>query len=426
MELARIGRPERGLDVGNDDAAPSLLLPHETPYVTETDTGLDFRADTPVGIWGPLTARLIRAHQKIEFALADAINFGRRYGEDYGQWVHETGRSKQGLVDIAWVGRAIEPSRRRDTVSFGHHREVASLPAPMQDTLLDMVEADPQKWPQKRLRAAAMEAQQAIKKAERSLLPAPPVVIPEMDVDLGDATALDLADDLVDLIVTSPPYGLEIGYQQGDVPADDWWDFMARFCREAYRVAADHGRLALNIPLETGPANGSRPTYAQALFAAQRAGWVYRSTIVWHDDQLGKSVARGSVDSASSPYVYAPVEMVLLLSKGDWGRPPPVMPDPSDVDHLDWLAWTNGLWTVPGESRSYEGYPAAFPLSLPTRLIRLLSFPGDLVLDPFLGSGTSAVAALDAGRRFVGRDVSPEAIAITRRRLAAWKGGLRG
>lgn len=234
--------------------------------------------------------------------------------------------------------------------------------------------------------------------------------------EVGSALTLPLEEDSVHLIVTSPPYGVGIEYEDsGDIQAALWPNFMHRWLREAYRVTVEGGRLALNVPLDT-TRGGFRPTYAQAVEAAQDAGWTYRSTIVWEDGQMGKSNARGSVDSQAAPHIYAPVEMIALFCKERWGRTPPC---PPDLDHLLWLYWTNGLWRFNGESRAWEGHPAAFPLELPHRLVQLLSFPGDVVLDPFCGSGTTLLAAHQLGRQAVGFDRSRVYVASALRRIEA-------
>lgn len=393
---------------------PALVLAAEQVYVTETPTGLIFRQDTPFPVWSVLIDRLIRAHKRLEFALADAINFGHGYGERYANWVHESQLAKRTLHQIAWVGREIEASRRREDISFAHHVEVASLPPKMQDSLLKLAAGNG--WKREEIRDAARQARAQIKAAERALLAVPTVIDPDVRILVGDARSLNMEDATVDLVVTSPPYALAQAYAGGDVASDDWFDFMLAWLTEAYRVSRIGGRLALNVPIDTSPEYGSRPTYGHALVAAERAGWVYRSTIVWHDDQLGKSTARGSLDSASSPYIYFPGEMILLMQKGlDWGRPDPDVR--GVVDHQSWLDWTNGHWEVSGESSPWEDHPAPYPLEIPRRLIALLSFAGDLVLDPFTGSGTTAVAAVAAGRRFYGVDVSQAYVESTLRRV---------
>lgn len=118
-----------------------LISGHETAFVSETPTGLQFDGETPIEVWAPLTVRLIVAHKRLEWALADCINFGESaYGDLYAQWVTETGLSKKTLANIASVGRSIERSRRREALSFAHHAEVAYLPIPEQNRLLEAAE----------------------------------------------------------------------------------------------------------------------------------------------------------------------------------------------------------------------------------------------------------------------------------------------
>jgi site-specific DNA-methyltransferase (adenine-specific) len=234
-------------------------------------------------------------------------------------------------------------------------------------------------------------------------------------IEVADAGRLPLADESVDLTVTSPPYGLEMPYAGALDPAEGWAAFMRRWLREAYRVARQGGRLALNVPLDTTK-GGNRPTYPQAWAAAQAAGWSYRWAVVWYEGNISRSVARGSQDSASAPHVIAPVEIVAVFHKGEWRREPPC---PSDLAHEEWLEWTCGVWRFGGEGRSWERHPAAFPEELPRRLIKLLSFPGDTVLDPFVGSGTTALAAHRLGRAAIGFDITAEYVGSAKRRLQA-------
>jgi site-specific DNA-methyltransferase (adenine-specific) len=264
---------------------------------------------------------------------------------------------------------------------------------------------------------ATLEIRVQEARVEQPLLPRPlPAPLPQdIRIEVADAGALPLPDDSVDLIVTSPPYGLDKAYSDGDDHAEDvgWRLKMQGWLREMYRVSRDGGRLAINVPLDT-TLGGFRPTYAQTVFLADVAGWRYRATIVWNEGNVNKSTARGSMDSAGCPHIIAPVEMVALFSKGDWRRD---APNGGDLDHQEWLDWTNGLWTFGGESRPWEGHPAAFPEELPRRLIKLLSFPGDTVLDPFVGSGTTTLVAYRLGRKAIGFDASAEYVESARRRL---------
>lgn len=130
------------VDVLPEDIGDILVQGHEHDYVTETPTGLVFAPDTPIEVWGALVERLQRQQKLVEWAIADAVNFGEHaYGEMYAQWVEETGLGKRTLQNIASVGRRIESSRRREAVSFSHHAEVAYLPVPDQESLLDAAES---------------------------------------------------------------------------------------------------------------------------------------------------------------------------------------------------------------------------------------------------------------------------------------------
>lgn len=395
---------------------PALLLPTEQTYVTETPTGLVFAADTPIEIWGPLTERLIRQHKRIEWAIGDALQFGeRRYGDTYTAWVHETGLAENTLATIKWVAGKIESSRRREDVGWSHHREVAGLDSPEdQDRVLE--EAADKGMTRLDLREKVKEVKQERKREKAHAAPAPePEQIPSAVVcKVADARNMPLEDETVDLIVTSPPYGLEIGYEGGDVDPAEWSDFMLHWLVDAWRVTKWQGRLALNIPLDTSEPY-PRPTYSQAIHAAEEAGWNYQATIVWHENNTTKgNRSLGSVNSAARPCPVDSSEMIVLLSKGEWG---PSSKGKDDISPEEWQAAGRGPWTFSGESHAWELHPAPFPVELPRRLIKYLCRVGDTVLDPFAGSGTTLVAALECGRRAIGFDVSEKYVASALRRV---------
>jgi len=264
------------------------------------------------------------------------------------------------------------------------------------------------------VKQACREARQEARREETAAKPVPAPQDIAARIEQADASSLPLEAGTVDLIVTSPPYGIEIGYAGGDVPFADWQAFMQAWLAEAFRVTRHTGRLCVNVPLDTN-CGGWRPAYAQTVEAALAAGWRYRTTIVWEEGNVSRSIARGSVDSHAAINVTCGDEMIAVFYKGEWARDDG---DTADIPHEDWLAWTNGHWRFGGESRPFEDHPAPFPEELPKRLILLFSGRGATVLDPFAGSGTTALVASRLGRQAIGFDLDPQCVASARRRLA--------
>jgi site-specific DNA-methyltransferase (adenine-specific) len=206
----------------------------------------------------------------------------------------------------------------------------------------------------------------------------------------------------VDLIVTSPPYNVGISYDNYD-DARSYAEYLV-FTREwlaaCLRVARPDGRLCLNIPLDTAE-QGPIGSVITAL--ALEIGWRYRTTIVWNEGNLSKGTAWGSWLSASAPHVIAPVELIVVLYREHWKKQERGV---SDLTADEFKAWAGaqGVWTFNGAAPN--GHPAPFPLELPRRCIKLFSYVGDTVLDPFAGSGTTLLAARQLGRRAVGVELS--------------------
>jgi site-specific DNA-methyltransferase (adenine-specific) len=230
----------------------------------------------------------------------------------------------------------------------------------------------------------------------------------------ADFLSLVLPPASVDLIVTSPPYGVDVDYATFDdgLPYDQYLDFASRWLARCREVAKPDGRLCLNLPLDKNK-GGHQSVYADVLQVARRAGWNYFSTIVWNEQNISRRTAWGSWTSASAPYVIAPVEVIVLLYKDSWAKQ---RKGESDIGRDEFIAWTNGVWTFGGETRAV-GHPAPFPLDLPRRCIRLFSYVGDTVLDPFAGSGTTLLAAWETGRRAIGVEVSEEYCRVAETRL---------
>jgi site-specific DNA-methyltransferase (adenine-specific) len=255
----------------------------------------------------------------------------------------------------------------------------------------------------------------------------------------GDARALPLADQTVHLIVTSPPYNARVAYDNYDdwLPWEEYWrGLIEPALRECYRVLVDGGRIALNMPnvlrqnvTEGGrlveyvarggrkwkPAGSNGTPWSvvvdEHLWPLLRsAGFEPRERLIWvkagePDDAVvcNSSTAWGSWRSATNPVLRAIAEPVFIASKGNFQREP----GQSDLTRDEFMLFTRNTWFITtGEASQNVAHPAKFPLELPRRLIKLYSYVGDVVLDPFMGSGTTLRAAKNLGRHALGVEQS--------------------
>ncbi|MHC1573719.1 MAG: DNA-methyltransferase [Candidatus Syntropharchaeales archaeon] len=225
-----------------------------------------------------------------------------------------------------------------------------------------------------------------------------------------------IEDGTIDLIVTSPPYNVDIGYGSFDdeIPYDLYLEFTEKWLERAFNLVKDDGRFCLNIPLDKNK-GGQQSVYADIVTIAKQIGWNYHSTIIWNEQNISRRTAWGSWLSASAPYVIAPVEMIAVLYKNRWKKTSGS--GKSDIVKDEFMEWTNGVWNFSGESKKRIGHPAPFPLELPRRCIKLFTFVGDTVLDPFLGSGTTLVACALTGRKGIGVEIDREYCEIAKNRL---------
>ena len=219
----------------------------------------------------------------------------------------------------------------------------------------------------------------------------------------------------VDLIVTSPPYNVSIEYGavRDDISYSEYLEFTRRWLERARAFSRDDGRLCLNIPLDKN-LGGQQPVYGDILQLARKAGWHYHSTIIWNEQNISRRTAWGSWRSARAPYVIAPVEVILVMYRDQWRKARPGM---SDISRDEFIDWTNGVWTFGGEKRKKTRHPAPFPVELPRRCIRLFSYVGDTVLDPFLGSGTTLLACAELGRKGIGVEIDPVYCGVAEERI---------
>ena len=226
-------------------------------------------------------------------------------------------------------------------------------------------------------------------------------------------------DESIDLLVTSPPYNVDIHYNsfQDDIPYEKYLEFTESWLEKAYRLMKPDGRMCLNIPLDKSKGRkgaGFQSVYADVVQIAKKVGWKYFSTIIWNEGNISRRTAWGSWMSARAPYVIAPVEVIVLFYKERWHK---INKGISDINRDEFMEWTNGFWTFSGESKKKIGHPAPYPVELPKRCIKLFSYVGDTVLDPFLGSGSTLIAAATLNRNGIGIEIDENYCELAKNRL---------
>jgi len=229
-------------------------------------------------------------------------------------------------------------------------------------------------------------------------------------------TTDEISKESIDLIVTSPPYNVDIEYSlHNDKESyNDYLEFTGKWLKKCFDLTKEDGRFCLNIPLDKNK-GGQQSVCADITTIAKQVGWKYHSTIIWNEGNISRRTAWGSFMSASAPYVIAPVEVIVVLYKKSWKKTSGTLK--SDIDKHDFMNWTNGVWTFNGESKKKIGHPAPFPIELPRRCIKLFSFIGDTILDPFLGSGSTLIACVKNNRKGIGTEIDREYCELAKRRF---------
>ena len=234
----------------------------------------------------------------------------------------------------------------------------------------------------------------------------------------GDALIQDtIADESVDLTITSPPYNVSKAYT-GDASDDavdyaDYLDFTQHWLENCYFWTKPTGRLCVNVSLDKNK-NGKQPLSADVTRLAMDAGWKYHATIVWNEGNISRRTAWGSWMSASAPHVIAPVETIIVMYKDEWKRQ---RQGKNDITRDEFMEWVLGIWSFNGESAKRVGHEAPFPRELPKRCIKLFSFVGDMVFDPFVGSGTTMIEAVANDRQAIGLEKEYKYCELTLKRL---------
>jgi len=223
-----------------------------------------------------------------------------------------------------------------------------------------------------------------------------------------------LPDESIHLLVTSPPYNVSKEYDE-DLSLKEYLAMLDRVWQETYRVLVPGGRVCINL------ANLGRkpyiPLHTFIISQMLEVGFLMRGEIIWDKAaSASPSTAWGSWLSASNPVLRDVHEYVLVFSKTGFRRPKGDRV--STIQKEDFLEWTKSIWRFPAVQARKIGHPAPFPVELPHRCIQLYTYQGDVVLDPFAGSGTTCLAAQQDSRIFVGFEVVPEYCQLAEERLA--------
>ena len=228
----------------------------------------------------------------------------------------------------------------------------------------------------------------------------------------------ELPDDSIHLMVTSPPYNVGNEYDD-DLTLDEYLELLTTVFGEVHRKLVTGGRACINV------ANIGRkpyiPLHAMITEIMLDLGFLMRGEIIWDKSASGGgSCAWGSWMSASNPVLRDYHEYILVFSKDSYSKDKN-QPKRDTIERDEFIEWTRSVWTFPAVNAKRIGHPAPFPIELPHRLINLYSYEGDVVLDPFCGSGTTAIAAIQNNRNYICYDIKGEYIDLAKKRISNQK-----
>ena len=238
---------------------------------------------------------------------------------------------------------------------------------------------------------------------------------------LGNAENMSIIpNNSLHLMITSPPYNVSKEYDK-DLSLAEYLKLLKKVFKETYRVLVNGGRACINI------ANLGRKPYIPLSDYISKImidlGFYMRGEIIWNKAaSASPSTAWGSWMSASNPILRDIHEYILVFSKGDYKRERDEEQKKNKQNTIlkeNFMEWTKSIWTFNAVSAKRIGHPAPFPKELPYRLIQLFSFTDDVILDPFMGSGTTGIASMESNRNFIGFDNNEEYINLSNKRLDA-------
>jgi len=217
----------------------------------------------------------------------------------------------------------------------------------------------------------------------------------------------------IDLVITSPPYNVGKEYEDNLTP-DEYYNFILSVLKEILRILKPAGRVCWNVPYQMYPKSYDAP-YSQHYFsmkAIMESGLKFRDNITWNQQVSDNETAWGSWNSPSSPWLRHQTEAIIIAYKGSWKLQ---KKGKSDLTAGEFMKYILDKWDMQSAKRA--GHPAPFPIELPYRCIKLFSWVSAIVLDPFAGSGTTALACKLLNRNFIGIEVKPKYCKIARNRV---------
>jgi len=231
----------------------------------------------------------------------------------------------------------------------------------------------------------------------------------------------ELPNNSIHLMITSPPYNVTKEYDN-NLSLSEYILLLNNVWKETFRVLVPGGRACINI------ANLGRkpyiPLHAYIIEGMQKLGFLMRGEIIWNKAaSASPSTAWGSWLSAANPVLRDIHEYILVFSKESFSLPKGKKEN--TLKKEDFLEWTKSIWNFSAVSAKKIGHPAPFPEELPHRLINLFSFKNDIILDPFLGSGTTCIAALKNNRNYVGYDINQQYIDLANSKISEIKNQLK-
>lgn len=224
----------------------------------------------------------------------------------------------------------------------------------------------------------------------------------------------EIPDNSIHLMITSPPYNVGKEYDE-DLTLDEYLELLTAVFKQCFKKLVTGGRACINI------ANIGRkpyiPLHAMVIEIMLDLGFLMRGEIIWDKSaSAGGSCAWGSWMSASNPVLRDYHEYILIFSKDSYSKSRN-QEKKDTIQRDDFIQWTKSVWTFPAVNAKKIGHPAPFPIELPHRLINLYSYEGDVVLDPFCGSGTTCIAALQNNRKYIAYDINEEYVKLSRKRI---------